>query len=709
MDIITTVASELKIKNEQVKETVSLLDQGNTIPFIARYRKERTGSLDETVIRTISERVVYLRNLQARKEEVMRLIGDKLTPEIEANIIKADTLQAIDDIYLPFRPKRRTRATIAREKGLEPLAEIIIDAKEDPITFAKEYLNEEVTSEEDALSGARDIVAEIISEDFKTREWIRKITYRSGSLEVSVSKGKEEDSDAQTYQNYFKFKSPLKSAMSHQILAINRGEKEGFLTVKLAVNENDLVQSMNALWVDSESKYPEQLKLAIKDSYQRLLAPAIERDIRRNLGEEADKQAIGIFQENLRNLLLQAPVTGKTVLGLDPAYRTGTKVAVINPQGDLLATTTVYPHEPQNRWEDAKKTLIGLIKNHNVELIAIGNGTASRETEKLASEIAKETGVAYAIVSEAGASVYSASPLAKEEFPDLDVSIRGAVSIARRIQDPLAELVKIDPKSIGVGQYQHDVNQKGLSEALDYVVMSAVNHVGVELNTASWALLQYVSGISKALSQRIITYRQENGPFRSREELLKIKGLGAKTFEQSAGFLRVSGGDTILDNTAVHPESYQLTEKIIDSLGFKVEEVEKSEFKDALKTAQPKEVASKFDAGLPTVVDILDSLSKPGRDPREGLLGPVFRSDILKFEDLKVGQTLTGTVRNVVDFGAFVDIGVKRDGLIHVSKLPKGNKVHPTKQISVGDIVEVEVTDVDTKRQRISLKLSKKV
>ncbi len=396
-------------------------------------------------------------------------------------------------------------------------------------------------------------------------------------------------------------------------------------------------------------------------------------------------------------------------MGLDPAYRTGTKVAVVNPQGDLLTTCTVYPHEPQHRWEEAKKTLIDLIKKYKVDLITIGNGTASRETEMLASEIAKETGTNYAIVSEAGASVYSASEVAKEEFPDLDVSIRGAVSIARRIQDPLAELVKIDPKSIGVGQYQHDVNQKSLAEALDYVVMSAVNHVGVELNTASWSLLRYVSGINKTLAQRIVAYRQENGPFRSRKQLLEIKGLGAKTFEQAAGFLRVAGGENILDNTAVHPESYELAEKIIGSLGFDLTDVEKPEFKEALKDVDAKELASKFEAGLPTVIDIVDSLQKPGRDPREDLPGPVFRSDVMKFEDLKVGQVLTGTVRNVVDFGAFVDIGVKRDGLIHVSKLPKGHKLHPTQQISVGEIVEVVVTEIDTKRQRISLKLSKKV
>lgn len=709
MDIISAVALELKIKSEQVKETVALLDEGNTIPFIARYRKERTGSLDETQIKAIQERVTYLRNLEARKEEVIRLIGDKLTPEIEESIKKANSLQAVEDIYLPFRPKRRTRATIARERGLEPLAEIILQAKEDPVSFAKDYLSEEVPSEEDALSGARDIVAEIISEDFKTREWMRRIIFRLGSLEVAPVKGKEEEQEALTYQNYFDFKAPLKSLVSHQILAINRGEKEGYLAVKLVASEDQVIQSLNALWVDAEAPYPEQLKLAIIDSYQRLLAPAIERDLRRNLSEDADKQAIRIFQENLRNLLLQAPVRGKTVMGLDPAYRTGTKVAVVNPQGDLLTTCTVYPHEPQHRWEEAKKTLIDLIKKYKVDLITIGNGTASRETEMLASEIAKETGTNYAIVSEAGASVYSASEVAKEEFPDLDVSIRGAVSIARRIQDPLAELVKIDPKSIGVGQYQHDVNQKSLAEALDYVVMSAVNHVGVELNTASWSLLRYVSGINKTLAQRIVAYRQENGPFRSRKQLLEIKGLGAKTFEQAAGFLRVAGGENILDNTAVHPESYELAEKIIGSLGFDLTDVEKPEFKEALKDVDAKELASKFEAGLPTVIDIVDSLQKPGRDPREDLPGPVFRSDVMKFEDLKVGQVLTGTVRNVVDFGAFVDIGVKRDGLIHVSKLPKGHKLHPTQQISVGEIVEVVVTEIDTKRQRISLKLSKKV
>lgn len=709
MDIYNLVASELKIKKEQVTETVSLLDEGATIPFIARYRKEKTGSLDETVIREISERITYLRSLVARKEEVIRLIGEKLTPEIEKNIKEANTLQAVEDIYLPFRPKRRTRATIAKEKGLEPLALVILAQEENPEDLATEFLNEEVDSVEAALSGARDIVAEMVSEDFKTREWIRRITRRIANLEVEVAKGKEEDNEAKTYLNYFDFKSPVKNVAPHQALAINRGEKEGFLTVKITVDTDNLHQSLKALWVKPSGKYLEQLELALLDGYQRLLAPAIERDLRRELTEEGDKQAISIFQENLRNLLLQSPVIGKVVLGLDPGYRTGTKLAVVNDLGDLLVVDTIYPHAPQNRYDEAKELIISYIRKHKVDLIAIGNGTASRETEALASEIAKELGVAYAIVSEAGASVYSASAVAKEEFPKLDVSLRGAISIARRIQDPLSELVKIDPKSIGVGQYQHDVNQKGLTEALDYVVMSTVNHVGVEINTASWTLLQYVSGISKTLSQRITSYRQENGPFKSRKQLLEIKGIGAKTFEQAAGFLRIKDGESILDNTAVHPESYELAEKIVLDLGFSLDQVDKPMFREALNKADAKALAEKFNAGLPTVIDIIDSLKKPGRDPREGLPGPVFRSDVLKFEDLVVGHVLTGTVRNVVDFGAFVDIGVKRDGLIHISQLPQRNRVHPTKQISVGEVVEVEVIEIDKERERIGLRLSKKL
>ncbi len=709
MDILRMVAEELGIRQEQVEATVSLLDEGATIPFIARYRKEKTGSLDETVIRNISERVTYLRSLEARKEEVIRLIGEKLTPEIELAIKQATTLQAVEDIYLPYRPKRRTRATIAKEKGLEPLALSIIEQKEDPALLANNFITEEVPTTDEALSGARDIVAEMVSEDFKTREWMRRITRRSSNLEVSVVADKENEEAAKTYQNYFQFKSPLKNVAPHQILAINRGEKEGFLTVKITVDVDNILQSLKALWLKKGAAFTTELETALADSYSRLLAPAIERDLRREMTEGGDKQAISVFQENLRNLLLQAPVRERVVIGLDPGYRTGTKVAVVNTSGDLLATDVIYPHVPQNRFEEAKTTLKRLITKHKVDLIAIGNGTASRETEALAAEIAKETDVAFVIVSEAGASVYSASTIAKEEFPDLDVSIRGAISIARRIQDPLAELVKIDPKSIGVGQYQHDVNQKELSSALDYVVESAVNHVGVELNTASWTLLQYVSGINKTLAQRIISFRQENGKFSSRKELLKIKGIGAKTYEQSAGFLRIASGQNVLDNTAVHPESYPLAEKIVSHLGFKLSQVGTPELQSKLGEVKAEELAQTFDAGLPTVTDILSSLSKPGRDPREDLPGPVFRQDVLKFEDLKTGQVLTGTVRNVVDFGAFVDIGVKRDGLIHVSQLPQGTKLHPMRQIAVGEVVEVEVIEIDKDRQRIGLKLLRKL
>ncbi len=713
MDIIKQLAAELKIKPQQVQQTVKLLDEGNTIPFIARYRKEATGELDETVLRELAERLDYLRSLQARKEEVTRLIDEQgqLTPEISAAIQGAITLQELEDIYRPFRPKRRTRASMAKEKGLEPLAlQLLEQGTEEPRVLAEAFLSEEVPTVEEALQGAQDILAERFTDDPAHRAQVRKFTYETGLL-VSERTG-EEVPEAQEFQMYFDYFEDVAKIPPHRILALNRGERLGVLKIRIQV-DTARIHSLLAREIITNSSSPAAayLNAALYDGYSRLLASSIEREIRGLLTEKAEEHAIRIFAKNLRDLLMQSPVRGRGVLGIDPAFRTGCKVVAVNEYGDLLEHTTIFPHEPQKRWTEALHTLKALIEKHGLNLITIGNGTASRETEQLVAELIREhcPNVQYLVVNEAGASVYSASVLAKEEFPQLDVSMRGAVSIARRVQDPLAELVKIDPKSIGVGQYQHDVNQKELAKTLGTVVESCVNHVGVELNTASSALLKYVSGLSARVAGEIVNYRTANGPFHTRAELKKVKGLGPKTFEQAAGFLRIADGKEPLDNTAVHPESYPLARQILQLVGHSEQDLRNREtlaqIREKLKKLDPKAVAQSLEAGEPTVRDIIDALGQPGRDPRDELPAPLFRADVLSLEDLRPGMVLQGTVQNVVDFGAFVDIGVEKAGLVHISQLSDSYVRHPTDVVQVGDIVTVHILDVDEKLGRISLSM----
>lgn len=712
MDILKQLATELNIKPKQVEQTVALLDEGNTIPFIARYRKEATGELDETVIRDLSERLTYLRNLEERKAEVHRLIDEqeKLTPEIAEAIANAATLQVLDDIYRPFRPKRRTRASMAKEKGLEPLAlKLLEQGADDPLILAKDFINDEVATVEDALQGAQDILAEQFTDDPAIRAMIRKFTYDTGILFSEEVKG-EEIAEAQEFQMYFDYFEDVSKIPPHRILAINRGERLKVLKVKIQIDTQRAYAliAKEVITAQSSPSFP-YLKMAIEDGYERLLAPSVERDIRNALTEAAEEHAIEIFAKNLRDLLMQSPVRGRRVLGIDPAFRTGCKVVAVNEFGDLLEYTTIYPHEPQKRWNEAIETLQALAKKHDLSLVTIGNGTASRETEQLVAELIKEHSpdLQYLVINEAGASVYSASDLARKEFPDLDVSIRGAISIARRVQDPLAELVKIDPKSIGVGQYQHDVNQKELTNALGTVVESCVNHVGVELNTASGALLSHVAGLSARVANEVVNYRLENGTFKKRSELKKVKGLGPKTFEQAAGFLRIADGDRPLDNTAVHPESYSLALQILEQIGYKEKDLQDretlAEIRGKLKGLNAKEVALNLDAGEPTIRDIIDALGQPGRDPRDELPAPLFRDDVLSMEDLRPGMILKGTIQNVVDFGAFVDIGVKKAGLVHISQLSDNYVRHPTDVVQVGDIVSVRILEVDAGRERISL------
>lgn len=712
MDIIKQLAQELGIRTKQVEQTVALLDEGNTIPFIARYRKEATGELDETVIRDLSERLTYLRGLEERKAEVNRLIDEqeKLTPEIAQSIAQATTLQELEDIYRPFRPKRRTRASMAKDKGLEPLAiKLLEQGSEEPEALAQAFLTEEVPTIEDALQGAQDILAEQFSDDPALRALIRKFTYDTGLL-VSEATNNEDVEEAQEFQMYFDYFEDVAKIPPHRVLALNRGERLKALKVKIQVDVDRINSLLQKELLKEESSPSKQYVIAaIEDGYQRLLAPSLEREIRASLTEVAEEHAIQIFAKNLRDLLMQSPVRGRRVLGLDPAFRTGCKVVAVNEFGDLLEYTTIYPHEPQKRWAEALTTLEALVKKHDISLITIGNGTASRETEQLVAELIKEScpTLQYLVINEAGASVYSASDLARQEFPDLDVSIRGAISIARRVQDPLAELVKIDPKSIGVGQYQHDVNQKELSTTLGTVVESCVNHVGVELNTASGALLRHVSGLSARVADEVVNYRLTNGSFKKRSELKKVKGLGPKTFEQAAGFLRIADGLEPLDNTAVHPESYPLALKILEQIGYTESDLQDRErlaqLRIELKTLDAKEVAKALDAGEPTVRDIIDALGQPGRDPRDELPAPLFRADVLSMEDLKPGMALQGTVQNVVDFGAFVDIGVKKAGLVHISQLSDRYVNHPTEVVQVGDIVSVQILEVDAARERISL------
>ena len=710
--IIQIIAGELGVKYGQVENTVKLIDEGNTIPFIARYRKEVTGGLSDEQLRDLGERLSYLRNLETRKEEVRNSIEEqgKLTDEIIKALENAKILAEVEDIYRPYKQKKRTRATIAKEKGLEPLAEIIVaqEEKKDINEIAKDYIDSEkgVETVEDAIAGAMDIIAENISDNAKYRKEIKRLCYRDGLI---VTKGDEDVKSS--YEMYYDFNEKVSRIPSHRILAINRGEKEEFLKVKIEKPEEQIIAYMEKDIIRRETQFSQILRDTILDSFKRLIEPSIEREIRSDLTEKAEEQAIKVFGQNAKQLLLGAPLKGLTVMGFDPAYRTGCKIAVIDETGKLLATTTVYPTEPQNDVEGAKKELIKLINKFDINMIAIGNGTASRESEtfvsNMISELDKE--IYYAIVSEAGASVYSASKLATEEYPDINVSLRGAISIARRLQDPLAELVKIDPKAIGVGQYQHDVNQKRLSESLTGVVEDAVNKVGVDVNTATPSLLSYVSGINKTIANNIVKYRDENDKLKERKELLKVPKLGKVAFEQCAGFIRVFDGKNPLEITAVHPESYDVAEKLLKKIGYdKSDLVDKDKLKEIkikLSGVNVENTAKELEIGELTLKDIIEELSKPGRDPRDEMPKPILRSDVLKFEDLKEGMILTGTVRNVIDFGAFVDIGVKHDGLVHISELSDKFVKNPSDIVSVGDVVKVKVIKIDQERQKVGLSM----
>ncbi len=711
--IITTIAHELGLKTDQIASTVQLFDEDNTMPFIARYRKEVTGGLDEEQLRAIQARLKYLRHLAERKATVLKSIADqgKLTPELEAKIQAALVLQEVEDLYLPYKPKRRTRATIARERGLEPLAELILAQEITQGTleqFAQDYLSEEAPSVKDAYAGARDIVAEVISEDADLRKAVRERTLDKGLLVCAVA---DASLDPQgKYQMYYEYAEPLKAIPPHRRLAINRGEKDGVLKVKVEAPVDEIVAKVEGRYLKNKrSIFAPQVREAAADGYKRLIAPSIERGLRGASTDEADDHAIKVFATNLRNLLLQPPLRGKSVMGIDPGYRTGCKVALVDETGKFLGGTTIYPHAPQKQWDEARELLVNLVTRGNADVIAIGNGTASRETEALVAEaIAEARQGAYVMVNEAGASVYSASPLAREELPDMDVSMRGAVSIARRLQDPLAELVKIEPRSVGVGLYQHDVDQKKLAETLDAVVESAVNHVGVDLNTASPALLQYVSGINKRVAKAIVRHRDKHGAFESRQKLRKVKGIGDKGFEQSAGFLKIPAGENPLDNTFIHPESYPVVEGLFTLMGVRGDEPDLAQRVRTFRVENDlADLAEILEVGLPTLADILDNLIKPGRDPRDELPKPILRSDVLKMEDLREGMVLKGTVRNVVDFGAFVDIGVKQDGLVHVSKMADRYVRNPLEVVSVGDVVEVKVVSIDIERGRIGLSMRK--
>lgn len=711
--IIQIIADELGVKYTQVESTVKLIDEGNTIPFIARYRKEVTGGLSDEQLRDLGDRLTYLRNLEERKEEVKKSIEEqgKLTDEIVLALQNAKILAEVEDIYRPYKQKKRTRATIAKEKGLEPLAEIIMNQEETKNIYeiASNFINEEkgVEDAESAIAGAMDIIAENISDNATYRKEIKRLCYRDGLI---VTKGDPEVKSS--YEMYYDFNERVNRIPSHRILAINRGEKEEFLKVKMEKPEPLIIEYIEKdIIKNNNNQFVQILKDTILDSFKRLIEPSIEREIRSDLTEKAEEQAIKVFGQNAKQLLLGAPLKGLTVMGFDPAYRTGCKIAVIDETGKLLATTTVYPTEPQNNVEGAKKELKQLIKKYNINMIAIGNGTASRESEAFVSDMISEIDneIYYAIVSEAGASVYSASKLATEEYPDINVSLRGAISIARRLQDPLAELVKIEPKAIGVGQYQHDVNQKRLTESLTGVVEDAVNKVGVDVNTATPSLLSYVSGINKTIANNIVKYRDENGKLKERKELLKVPKLGKVAFEQCAGFIRIFDGKNPLEVTAVHPESYEVAEKLLNKVGYTKNDLtdkEKlKEIKSKLATIDILKTAKELEVGEMTLKDISDELSKPGRDPRDEMPKPILRSDVLKFEDLREGMVLTGTVRNVIDFGAFVDIGVKHDGLVHISELSEKYIKNPSEVVSVGDIVKVKVIKIDMERQKVGLSM----
>ncbi|WP_044938558.1 Tex family protein [Pseudobutyrivibrio sp. LB2011] len=716
MDITKQIASELQVRPAQVDAAIKLLDEGNTVPFISRYRKEATGGLNDEQLRTLSERLTYLRNLEEKKATCLASIEEQglLTEELKKAILEATTQVAVDDLYRPYRPKRRTRATIAKEKGLEPLANIIIlqMTNKSLEEEAKAFLNEEkgVETVEDAIAGACDIIAESISDDADYRTWIREKTFKNGRI---ISKAKDAEAES-VYENYYDYDEAIAKLPGHRILALNRGEKEKILKVSIEAPVEDIINYLSKKVISKDNvNTNEALKATIEDAYTRLIAPSIENEIRNNLTEVAEDGAIKVFGKNLTQLLMQPPIAGRNVLGWDPAFRTGCKIAVVDATGKVLDTTVVYPTAPQNKVEETKKVIKALIKKYNVSLISLGNGTASRESEQIIVDMLKEIPekVEYIIVNEAGASVYSASKLATEEFPNFDVGQRSATSMARRLQDPLAELVKIDPKSVGVGQYQHDMNQKKLDETLAGVVETCVNAVGVDLNTASASLLEYVSGINKTLAKNIVVYREENGRFNSRAELKKVPKLGPKAFEQCAGFMRIIGGKNPLDATAVHPESYDAAKALLEKLGFDTKDIAAGTLKDIHKSINNiKELSTELGIGEMTLEDIIKELEKPGRDPREDMPKPILKSDVLEMKDLKPGMQLKGTVRNVIDFGAFIDIGVHQDGLVHISQMTDKYIKHPLEVVSVGDIVDVEVLSVDEKKGRISLtmKLGKK-
>ncbi len=712
--MLQLLMKETSFSKKAIENVVTLIEEGNTIPFIARYRKELTGSLDEVQIRTIVERWTYITNLETRKEEVIRLIQEqeKLTDELHQAISKATKLQEVEDLYRPYKQKRRTRATVAKEKGLEPLATWLFTfpTQEDVQVVAAQYLSDEkeVHSVEDALLGAQDIIAEWISDDAEIRKQIRHLTFKEGKI-VSSSKDTEKDEKG-VYEMYYEYEEQVSKIVPHRVLALNRGEKEGILKVSLSAPLEKMILIIEKKYIkNNQSPVISYIKEAISDSYKRLIEPSIEREIRKELSEKAEDQAIHIFSENLRNLLLQPPLKGRVVLGVDPAYRTGCKLAVVDETGKVLHIAVIYPTPPKNEIEKSKEIVRELFRKYAIEVIAVGNGTASRETEQFIANVIKELDqeIYYLIVNEAGASVYSASPLGREEFPDLQVEERSAISIARRLQDPLAELVKIDPKSVGVGQYQHDVTQSKLNDSLTFVVETVVNKVGVNVNTASSSLLQYVSGLSKAVSNNIVKKREEEGKFISRSQLKKIPRLGAKTYEQCIGFLRIIDGDNPLDQTSIHPESYQETKKLLQQIGAKPEQIGSLEVSEKLKQLNLEETAAKLEIGIPTLKDIVDALIRPLRDPRDEVPTPLLKKDVLQLEDLQTGMELQGTIRNVVDFGAFVDIGVKQDGLVHISKLTNRFVKHPMEVVSVGDVVTVWVDSVDLKKQRIALTMLK--
>ena len=712
MDINQKITEELGVKRWQVDAAVKLINEGNTIPFIARYRKEATGTLDDEQLRRLHERLTYLRNLEEKKEQVLSSIEEqgKLTEELRQQILAAETLVVVEDLYRPYRPKRRTRATIAKEKGLEPLAAVIgLQKTERPVEdLAKEFINpeKEVHTVEEVIAGAKDIIAENISDEADYRIWIRKITMQKGRV-ISAAKNEKAES---VYEMYYDFEEPVGRLAGHRILALNRGEKEKFLTVKIEAPEEDIIRYLQKKTIHGENPYTTPiLKDVTEDSYKRLIAPAIEREIRSELTERAEDGAIEVFKKNLEQLLMQPPIVGQTVLGWDPAFRTGCKLAVVDPTGKVIGTTVIYPTAPTTpqKIQASKDLLKKIIKKFNITLISVGNGTASRESEMFIVELLKEIPqkVQYVIVNEAGASVYSASKLASEEFPKFDVGQRSATSIARRLQDPLAELVKIDPKSIGVGQYQHDMNQKKLSEALSGVVEDCVNKVGVDLNTASAPLLAYISGISAAIAKNIVAYREENGKFTSRRQLLKVAKLGPKAYEQCAGFMRIQGGDNPLDGTSVHPESYEAAERLLKKQGYKPEDIDGGKLTGlSLTIKNYKSLAEELEIGEITLMDIVKELEKPARDPRDEMPKPILRTDVLEMKDLTEGMILKGTVRNVIDFGVFVDIGVHQDGLVHISEITDKKFIkHPLEVVSVGDIVDVKVLSVDLKKKRIQL------